>query len=198
MAPTLPSKTQWRTRFQEAVAALSPQEKSGFSMEICQAMEGLEVWSHALFLLGFVPRSDEPDIRPLLGRALELGKTVGLPAYNEQSKDYGVRQVTRLEKDLVPGKFGILEPTKQCPMLPLNRLDLILVPGVGFGTRGCRIGRGHGFYDRLLGQAVGFKCGVAFDCQVETGLPTEPHDIGMNGILTPTRWLQCLGASGTR
>jgi 5-formyltetrahydrofolate cyclo-ligase len=90
---------------------------------------------------------------------------------------------------LVPGRFGVPEPEAGCPAVPLNQLDLILVPGVGFDSAGRRLGRGKGFYDRLLAQVRGHKCGVAFEQQLVTELPEEPHDVRVDSILTPTRWL---------
>ncbi|HTG44362.1 MAG TPA: 5-formyltetrahydrofolate cyclo-ligase, partial [Verrucomicrobiae bacterium] len=72
---------------------------------------------------------------------------------------------------------------------PLNRLDFVLVPGVAFDSTGRRLGRGRGFYDQLLAGVTGIKCGVALDEQIVEKLPTEAHDIAMDYILTPTRWL---------
>jgi 5-formyltetrahydrofolate cyclo-ligase len=83
-----------------------------------------------------------------------------------------------------------LEPNATCAQLDLKLLDLLLVPGLGFAIAGQRLGRGGGYYDRLLTKAGGFKCGVAFDWQVVANLPLEPHDVLLNCILTPTRWLE--------
>jgi 5-formyltetrahydrofolate cyclo-ligase len=90
--------------------------------------------------------------------------------------------------DLQPGAFGISEPAPGCEVVDLKTLDLVLVPGVGFALNGFRLGRGKGHFDRLLAQIPGFKCGVAFDWQVAVEIPTEPHDVQLNCILTPTRW----------
>jgi len=64
------------------------------------------------------------------------------------------------------------------------------VPGLGFDLSGHRLGRGRGYYDRLLAGIAGVKCGVAFDPQVVAQIPAERHDVNMNFILTPTRWLE--------
>jgi 5-formyltetrahydrofolate cyclo-ligase len=71
----------------------------------------------------------------------------------------------------------------------MNRLDLALVPGLAFDSGGRRIGRGKGFFDRLLVEVTGVKCGVGMDEQVLDEIPAETHDIAMNFIATPTRWL---------
>ena len=68
---------------------------------------------------------------------------------------------------------------------------VVLVPGLAFSTGGCRLGRGQGFYDRLLAGASGLRCGVGWDFQVFPELPSEPHDEHLDYILTPTRWVVC-------
>src|SRR5204863_2517253 len=95
-----------------------------------------------------------------------------------------------LVSDLKIGRFGIREPAEHCPPISLNRLDFILVPGVAFDLTGRRLGRGKGFYDQLLAAVSGTTCGVAFDEQIVREIPVAPHDIRVNCILTPTRWLQ--------
>jgi 5-formyltetrahydrofolate cyclo-ligase len=67
---------------------------------------------------------------------------------------------------------------------------LILVPGVAFDLRGGRLGRGRGYYDRLLSGLQGYRCGVAFDEQIVDRVPLEPHDASLNCILTPSRWVE--------
>ncbi len=64
--------------------------------------------------------------------------------------------------------------------------DLILVPGVAFSRAGHRLGRGNGFYDRLLGgrAASAFKLGVCFSFQRLETIPLEPHDIVMDQVMT--------------
>ena len=91
-------------------------------------------------------------------------------------------------RDLQPGQFGILEPAADCPIYNLKQLDLALVPGLGFALNGVRLGRGQGYYDRLLAGVPGCKCGVAFDGQVAVEIPVEPHDVRVDCILTPSRW----------
>ena len=102
---------------------------------------------------------------------------------------YEAAVVREVARDLIAGRFGLLEPAPDCPNLPLKQLDLLLVPGIGFDALGRRLGRGKGYYDQLLSHTPAKKCGIAFDWQVVDELPTEPHDAPMNHLATPTRWI---------
>jgi 5-formyltetrahydrofolate cyclo-ligase len=138
-------------------------------------------------ILFFAPLPDEPDVWPLLEKLLPTKKICALPAFDSLTQIYSARRVQHLTTDISAGKFGIREPSASCPEIPLGELDLILVPGIAFDLNGRRLGRGKGFYDRLLASAHGFKCGVAFDEQILKAVAAGIHDIRMDFILTPTR-----------
>ena len=92
-----------------------------------------------------------------------------------------------LATDIVIGKYGVREPAATCEEIPLDQFDLVLIPGMAFDLQGNRLGRGRGFYDRILATASGVKCGVAYDFQLQEKIPTEPHDAKVNFIVTPGR-----------
>jgi 5-formyltetrahydrofolate cyclo-ligase len=145
-------------------------------------------WNDARSVLFYSAIDGEIDLSPLMELALEAGKAVLLPRFAAELGAYEAVRVTNLTGDCAPGKFGISEPGRHCAVHPLNSLDLALAPGLGFDLAGRRLGRGRGFYDRLLSQVAGAKCGVAFDPQIVGEIPAEGHDIRMDFILTPTRW----------
>ena len=62
--------------------------------------------------------------------------------------------------------------------------DLVIIPGVAFDRQGGRLGYGKGYYDRFLEQTTAFRLALAFNFQVLEKVPTEKHDVPMNGILT--------------
>ena len=157
------------------------------SRAICERIEQQPVWQRAKRTLLFMPLNCEPDLRPLMQSALAAGKTIALPRFDEALDQYAAGVITDFGQ-LVPGKFDIPEPGPECPFLPLNELDFVLVPGIGFSLNGCRLGRGKGYFDRILCQVQGWKCGVAFDWQVTVCVPSEEHDIHVDSIVTPTRW----------
>ncbi len=84
-----------------------------------------------------------------------------------------------------PGAFGILEPHHESPEVPLQEIDAFICPGLAFDTSGGRLGRGRGFYDRLLAQARpgALKIGICFDFQLVPNTFPEPHDIPVDAVL---------------
>jgi len=81
----------------------------------------------------------------------------------------------------------VREPASSCAKIPLNQFDLVLVPGMAFDLHGNRLGRGKGFYDRLLLETSGVKCGICHDMQLLENIPMEPHDARVDFVLTPNR-----------
>lgn len=100
--------------------------------------------------------------------------------------------IPALPEDWIPGQYGIPEPLPDLPALEAGSLDWIIVPAVVFGTRGERIGRGGGFYDRYLPQATGAtRIGFGFDFQVVgEPLPQATWDAKMDVIVTDLRVIE--------
>lgn len=87
------------------------------------------------------------------------------------------------EQDLVKGSYGILEPAG-CLFSDYEAIACIVVPGVAFDRRGHRLGRGKGYYDRLLPQlSHAYKIGVCFPFQLVPAVPTEESDIRMDAVI---------------
>lgn len=160
---------------------------------VVKKFQTLETFRSARAVGAYMPLADEVDITPLF-QALE--KTFYIPAFDGSLGSY---RMARLTTELKKGRFGILEPA-----VPVfageDDLDLIIVPGVAFDCAGRRIGRGGGFYDRLLPQYRAVRAGICFGFQclpvlsdegveVET-VPAEAHDIRMDWVVTDTRILE--------
>ena len=183
-------KNALRRRLRAESKNYSPLDRAAASEQLCLLLKQQPLWHQAQAILFYLPLPEEPDVDPLLEEALRAGKTVTLPRYSAREDTYIPCQVENPASQLQPGPYGIREPLPACAALDLNKLDFLLVPGVGFTPNGRRLGRGKGYYDRLLAQARGVKCGVAFDWQLTMEVPLEPHDVCLDCILTPTRWYQ--------
>lgn len=88
------------------------------------------------------------------------------------------------KESLKTGAFGILEPSEDCATVPESEIDLIIVPGVAFDRQHNRLGRGKGFYDRLLSTLDAPKIGICYDFQLKDLIPVEPFDRKMDLIVT--------------
>ncbi len=174
----------------EKIKAMSHQHKVEESKSICEKLYNSQLWQKSLKVFAFAPMNSEVDIWELLVKGLKEGKTIALPFYIKQGNIYQPRIVRDLEKDVVKGKMGIREPKEECEKLSMKEVDLILVPGVAFSPKGDRLGRGKGYYDKMLAEAHGIKCGVCFECQYGWDVPVEPHDIKLDCIVTPSLWLE--------
>lgn len=116
---------------------------------------------------------------------------------------------------LLPRAYGILEPPADAPACPLGSIDLFFVPGLGFTPRGDRLGYGRGYYDRALAEAArgtpntadlrdlpyrrlrrAGRIGVAFSVQIVETLPTEPHDVRLDGLVTERGYLASIPEPG--
>jgi 5-formyltetrahydrofolate cyclo-ligase len=188
MTPLQEEKGLLRKQLRQKVCQIPEPARLQLSLDACALLQSQEIWRRAEAVLFYVPLPFELNVRPLMEETLRNGRLVGLPRFNPERDEYEAVQVGDPEADCAPGKFGILEPGFACPLLDPNRLDLVLVPGVGFDWFGHRLGRGRGYYDRLLAGARGGKCGVAFEEQVMEAIPVEPHDVSMDCIVTPARW----------
>ena len=184
------SKDLLRQRIRATLRGLPATERHALSLQLCDQLRPRAVWQSARAILFFAPLPDEPDITPLFDEVWAAGRTLALPRFDSTSDSYLPCRVAH-RAELAPGRFGVLEPRPACPLIPLNQLDFIFVPGVAFDLEGRRLGRGKGFYDRLLAGVRGHKCGVALDAQIVTEVPEEPHDVRVDSILTPTRWHCC-------
>ena len=183
----VPAKIQLRRELRARWRALSDGQRAAEAELICRRMTGQDFWQPAKAVLLFAPLPDEVNLWPLLEHALAEGKIVTLPRLVADRNRYVAVPVGDLRRDLVAGAFGIREPVGSCGEFPLTKIDLAVIPGVGFDLRRNRLGRGKGYYDQLLADFGGIKCGVALDEQIVESVPVEIQDVPMDVVLTPTR-----------
>lgn len=188
--PPLDLKRRLRREVRAELSRLTPAERAGASARVCGLALDQPLWTRSRCILFYAALPDELDLTPLLQAALAQGKSAALPRFIRDRTQYAPHQIDDLAR-LAPGRFSIAEPLEDCPPVPLKRLDLVFVPGVAFDLQGRRLGRGMGFYDRLLAEVTSPKCGVAFDIQVKEKLPSEQHDVAVDFILTPSGWRSC-------
>ncbi|MFN0066037.1 MAG: 5-formyltetrahydrofolate cyclo-ligase [Limisphaerales bacterium] len=178
-------KARLRHEVRARVTALDASARRAESAALCEALAAAACWGGARTVAGYFARPEEPDLAPLLARGVAEGRRLALPRWNGAEDRYELVLVRNPAADCAPGRFGILEPRPELPALDARLLDLALVPGVAFDLGGRRLGRGGGFYDRLLAGLAGGLCGVCFAEQVVPEVPSLPHDVRMTYLATP-------------
>ncbi|RMG32676.1 MAG: 5-formyltetrahydrofolate cyclo-ligase [Planctomycetota bacterium] len=108
------------------------------------------------------------------------------------------------QDQLAPGRFGIPEPSETIVRQAARRVSVadcvaVFVPGLAFDPHGGRLGYGGGYFDRTLFEkpSAAPAVGLAFDCQVVARCPMEPHDVGVDLLITETRIIDCGAAKDT-
>ena len=106
-------------------------------------------------------------------------------------KHFFLPRVNGVNLDILPynrstlslGAFHIEEPEGD-DVTDISEIELIVVPGIAYDRHGNRVGRGKGYYDRLLASTRATKIGVGYDFQLVDEIDAEPHDVVMDLILT--------------
>jgi 5-formyltetrahydrofolate cyclo-ligase len=128
----------------------------------------------------------------MIETAIERGKTVVCPRVDRQERRLRLFRLEHFEHDLVPGPFGIPEPKPGSLEMGPEQIDWALIPGIAFDAHGFRLGRGAGYYDRLLPllRPETPRLALVLEPQWVDELPTEPHDQPVHGVFGSQRsWL---------
>lgn len=177
------TKPEIRQLIKRRKAACPPEERAALSAQIVARLLQSPRWISAQTILLYHSLPDEVNTHELIQTALVQGKRVLLPVVI--GDDLELRELTTTLRE---GAFHILEPTGSL-FTDYAAIDLAVIPGVAFTSDGCRLGRGRGYYDRLLARFTAlsnppYTLGLAFPFQLLDDLPTEPHDIRLNSILS--------------
>lgn len=153
------------------------------SLTAVKRIKRMSEYVNAKTIGAYAPLPDEVDITPLM---TSPDRIFYIPAFDE---DLGAYRLARMGETFKRGRFGILEPVDPI-FAEKDEINLIFVPGVAFDQAGHRIGRGGGFYDRLLPQYKAIRAGICFDFQCLEKIPTESHDCRMDLLITESRILK--------
>jgi 5-formyltetrahydrofolate cyclo-ligase len=175
------TKQDLRAHFLAVAKARPKEEVARASLAISERIRRLPRFASANLIALYHAMPIEPETRGVIDEAMCLGKRVALPQFGDDEPQLGL--FTSWDR-LVPGPLGIAQPVG--PAIPVESVEAFFVPGLAFDRAGYRLGRGKGYYDRLLARhsAGALVCGVCFGDVLVEGLPHESHDIPMNCLLT--------------
>lgn len=179
------SKSMLRKRFGAYRQTLSEAEYARRSAAIAAQLLGLPEMNSPGFVQAYWPMAErrEPDIRSAIAQLRAQGAEIALPLTPDIRVPvmYAVRYDGRAPVPEPP--WGIPRPAG-CERIAPDRIDTVIVPMLGGGRDGYRIGYGKGYYDAFLQGLRAIRIGITYEACILDAIPFEPHDIPMDILVT--------------
>jgi 5-formyltetrahydrofolate cyclo-ligase len=157
------------------------------SETIQKKLESQLFYQSARVFMYYISFEHEVRTEALIQAAIQGGFVVSVPRVNVTTQSLDCVPIKDPKSDLQPGTYGILEPKASLKStIDPSQVDLVIVPGLGFDSRGNRLGRGKGYYDTFLktcSKQARF-CGLGYEFQMREHLPTSPGDAVMHHVVT--------------
>lgn len=163
------------------IHALGPLERARQEARLLEIFPNLPGFGTARTVLLYASHfPEEIDTKPWIDLAIRWGKRVVLPKIDIHTK----RLTLHLGTETTPGTMGIPEPPATNPIVSPTEIDWVLVPGIAFDRKGYRLGRGGGFYDKLIPELRPAcpRWGLILEPQWVEEVPIEPHDARVSGV----------------
>lgn len=172
-------KKEIRKDIKQQRLSISVPDKEMFAQAVFARLENTEEFRNSQNLLLYYALPDELPTHEFI-KKWSNNKKIYLPRVNGED----LKILEYVPDGLSIGAFNIEEPTGDV-LVDCSIIDLIIVPAVAFDKNCNRLGRGKGYYDRLLSKSDAIKIGVGYDFQIVKTLPVEPHDVPMDCVITP-------------
>ena len=184
------SKSDIRNRVVTAIQAFSAEELAAKTSQVEKRLFEFANFMEANISLLYMPQEFVVDTKKIIQRCFDYRKIVTLPAFNTEKHGMQPFKVDAFAPDMTLGPRNILEPDPvRCKIIPLERIDIAIIPGVALDEKGGRIGSGEGYYDRFIGKLpiTTRKVALSLECQIVQQVPMESHDRFMDIIITEDR-----------
>ena len=187
----LKEKEVLRQRLSEKRRSISPEKIFRKSRHIQALLFSVHTYQEARCVGFYVSSGHEVKTHEMIRDCFQMGKQVVVPKCGEKAADMSLFRIDSFD-DLMPGAFGILEPSDPIDKVELDVVDVLIVPGIGFDRLGHRLGQGGGYYDAILGSRPrAVVIGIAFAVQVVDAIPVEAHDAIVDLIVTENEVIYC-------
>jgi len=184
------TKSDIRMDMAKTIATLSENQVNEKTKAIENRLFEFANFLEARTALLYVQSDVEVQTSDIIKKTIEYNKVVVLPAFNPETFEIKLLKVDNPEKELKPGPRGVLEPDPSlCKNVPIDRIDIAIIPGVAFDEKGGRIGTSRGYYDRLIPKLAitTRKVALTFEDQILQQVPIESHDKHVDIIITDKR-----------
>ncbi|MBW3572976.1 MAG: 5-formyltetrahydrofolate cyclo-ligase [Gemmatimonadetes bacterium] len=179
------SKDALRAEARAVLRALPPAERGAAEARIARRVWEVPEVAGARTLLVYASLPEEVGTDAIAAEARRRGITLLYPRCLPQGRM--ALHAVDAPGALRQGRFGIREPDADaCPARGVRDVDAALIPGLAWDRAGHRLGRGAGYYDRLLAHPDwrGFRCGLFFAAQETPSVPHEPWDVRLDAVVT--------------
>lgn len=183
-------KQELRKNIEKKIAALSEDEVAKKNTAIEQRLFEFANFLEARIVLFYINIGCEVATIDLIKKSYEYNKIVVLPVFNQSNNTFKLMKIDDIATDMVEGPRKIMEPDpNKCKVVPIECIDIAIIPGIAMDEKGGRIGPGDGFYDRLIPElpATTRKVGLAIENQIISQIPMESHDKYVDIVITEER-----------
>jgi 5-formyltetrahydrofolate cyclo-ligase len=184
------AKIQIREDSTKMISALSEDEIAEKTKAIEDRLFEFANFLESKVALLYINSDYEVQTDNIIKRSYNYNKIVVLPAFDSQQFKMKLMKVDTFDQDLKPGPRGVLEPdADRCKIVPMERVDIAIIPGLAFDEKGGRIGTCKGYYDRLIPRLAitTRKVALTFEEQIVQQVPMESHDKYVDIIITDKR-----------
>lgn len=184
------TKEEIRNDIAKRLAALADSAVEAKARQIEKKLFEFANFLEANVVLLYINSAREVISRDIIKRCFDYNKIVILPAFDIDTYEIKLMKVNNLETDLKLGPRGIYEPNEtRCNVVPIECIDIAIIPGTAFDEKGGRIGSGEGYYDRLIPKLsiTTRKVALAFENQITQQIQMESHDKHVDIIITEKR-----------
>ena len=173
------TKEAWRTHFRKQLRATTKAKRKRVSATLLKRFRRSSEYRKARWVMFYLAFDGEVQTRPMIQQALADGKRVAVPITLKTKRSLKVAEITTLKRGLTTGPYGVKQPSPRgARLVAPGKLDLVVVPGLGFDRQRVRLGRGKGYFDRFLGRLSRTvpRIGLAYRFQKVSRLPRFKHD----------------------
>jgi 5-formyltetrahydrofolate cyclo-ligase len=183
-------KQEIRQGITNSLETLSTEEKAEKTRGIENRVFEFANFLEAKVVLLYVASKNEVRTDGILRRCFDYNKIVVLPAFETTRYKIKLYKIENPSVDIILGSRQIPEPNPaKCKVVPMDCLDIALIPAVALDEKGGRIGSGEGYYDRFIPKLpiTTRKVALAFEDQILPQVPMESHDKHVDIIITEKR-----------
>ena len=184
------AKIQIRDDIANTISTLSASEIDEKTNAIESRLFEFANFLESKIALLYVNGNLEVQTDSIIQKAYSYSKLVVLPAFDPESFKMKLMKVDAFKQELISGPRGVVEPdASKCKEVPMDRIDIAIIPGLAFDEKGGRIGSGTGYYDRLIPRLAitTRKVALTFEEQIVPQIPMESHDRHVDIIITDKR-----------